>query len=200
MEQIALTAGLMALAYALGCLSTGYYLARIRTGRDIRSEGSGNAGARNVGRVLGPGAMAITLAGDTAKGALPIIAARVVDIDPWAFIGVALAAVAGHVWPAQLGFSGGKGLATAMGVALVMDFRIVLAALVIAAIGWAVSRNITAGGLIAVALAPFVALVLGIRLEFVAGIGLLSLAMMVTHRDNIRTVLSELKAAIGQGK
>ena len=63
------------LAYALGSVSTGYYLLRLRTGQDIRRLGSGTAGSRNVARTVGLAAAAITLAGDAAKGALAVGAA-----------------------------------------------------------------------------------------------------------------------------
>ena len=66
----------MLAAYGLGCLTTGYYLVRLRTGQDIRGLGSGSVGARNVGRILGKSGFFITLAGDSGKGALAVWAMR----------------------------------------------------------------------------------------------------------------------------
>ena len=141
METYAIEIALIAAAYAIGCLSTGYYLVRLRSGADVRSMGSGNIGARNVGRVVGKWGFAVTLAGDTAKGAAPVAAALLLDMEPWVLIAVLLAVVAGHLWPAQLGFRGGKGLATTMGAVLVLDFMLVLAAFAVAGIAWLITRK-----------------------------------------------------------
>src|SRR6478735_3616304 len=70
------TLGCVLGAYALGCFTTGYYLVRARTGRDIRDVESGSIGARNVGRLLGKVGFVITLLGDFGKGALAVWAAR----------------------------------------------------------------------------------------------------------------------------
>src|SRR4051794_37968242 len=95
-------------SYGLGCVSTGYYLVRMRSGCDVRERHSGNTGARNVGRVLGMGGFLVTLLGDIAKGACAVGLV-------WRFTGetrlaavAMVAVVAGHVWPCQLGFRGGK--------------------------------------------------------------------------------------------
>ena len=108
-------AGWIALgAYALGCFTTGYYLVRMWTGQDLRELGSGNVGAKNVGRVLGKTGFFLTLLADFGKGAFTIWAARHFTTDPRAVAVAALAVVAGHIWPVQLLFRGGKGMATSL--------------------------------------------------------------------------------------
>ena len=99
-------------AYLLGCLATGYYLVRARTGRDIREIDSGSTGARNVGRVLGKTGFGLTVLGDFGKGALAVWGARHWTHDHQLAALAMLAVVAGHIWPAQLRFRGGKGVAT----------------------------------------------------------------------------------------
>ena len=188
MESYAREIALIAAAYALGCLSTGYYLVRLRSGADVRSMGSGNIGARNVGRVLGKWGLATTLLGDTAKGAFPMAAALLLDMEPWAVMAVLFAVVAGHLWPAQLGFRGGKGLATTMGAVLVLDFRLVLAAIAVAGIAWLISRNTTGGGLVAVALSPFAALVAGHDTVTAAALGILAAVIVFAHRSNLQAM------------
>lgn len=106
-------AALVLFAYGLGCLNAGYYLLRWRDGRDLRELGSGNAGARNAGRLLGPQGFAVVFALDATKGLLAVLLAR-----GWAPEATALCAVAatlGHVYPVQLQWRGGKGVATAIG-------------------------------------------------------------------------------------
>ena len=188
MQQIPLVILLLGFAYALGCVSTGYYLVRIRTGGDIRQRGSGNVGARNVGREVGTWAAAVTLIGDALKGAVPVAIALYLELDSWAVMAVAMAAVAGHIWPAQLGFRGGKGLATAMGAVLLIDFRLVLIALAVAVLGKLVLQNITAGGLAGVALSPVVALILGANAWEVGGLAILASVLLYAHRDNLRAL------------
>lgn len=107
--------GLALGAYFAGGISPGYWLVRWRTGSDVRAQGSGGTGATNTARILGTGGFALTFALDVAKGALPVLAGRWLGVeDGWLAI-AALAVTAGHVWPMQLGFRGGKGVAPLIG-------------------------------------------------------------------------------------
>lgn len=108
-------------AYLLGSVSAGLLLAR-RRGIDLRSVGSGNVGATNVGRALGKGAGRRVLALDAAKGGLAAATARLClgADDPWT-AAAGTAAVVGHCFPIWHGFRGGKGAATAAGVLLVLS-------------------------------------------------------------------------------
>lgn len=111
-------------AYFLGCLATGYYLVRLRRDQDIREIGSGSTGARNVGRVLGKGGFALTILGDFGKGALAVFLAREFSNKNQLICATAmLAVVVGHIWPIQLKFRGGKGVASALGALLMYDYR-----------------------------------------------------------------------------
>ena len=188
MQQIAIVIPLLGIAYAIGCVSTGYYLVRIRTGTDIRQEGSGNTGARNVSRVLGQKTAALTLVGDALKGAIPVGLAMYLGLDSWAVMAVVMAVVAGYIWPAQLGFRGGKGLATAMGAVLLINPILVAFALAVSILGKLALRNVTAGGLAGVALVPVVALILGSDVYEVAGLAVLASVLLFAHRENLRSL------------
>src|SRR5580698_8498322 len=96
-------------AYLIGCFTTGYYLVRAWTGKDIRETGSGSSGARNVGRVLGKQGFFFTVLGDFAKGALAVWLTREWTNDELCAALAVVAVVAGHLWPVQLKFHGGKG-------------------------------------------------------------------------------------------
>ncbi len=102
-------------SYLLGGLCAGYYLVRLAARRDIRAAGSGSAGARNVGRLLGAPGFLGTLLLDAAKGAVAVLAAAHFVAGAWPPALALLAVVAGHIWPLQLGLRGGKGVATAIG-------------------------------------------------------------------------------------
>ena len=181
------------LAYAQGSISTGYYLLRLRTGQDIRRLGSGTAGSRNVARTVGLAAAAMTLAGDAAKGALAAGAALILGLESWAVPLVMASVVAGHIWPVQLGFRGGKGLATVMGAVLVFDYRLVMVAYVVAAITLGLTRQITVGGLVAVLLTPLIAALTGHTHTDVIGLSLLAALILFSHRENIQSIVKKAR-------
>ena len=106
--------------YLIGAIPVGVLVARAAGGVDIRRHGSGNIGATNVLRTLGPAAGALTLVGDVAKGYAAVSLARFLDPAPaWAAAGAVLAIV-GNCWPVFLRFRGGKGVATGFGAFLAL--------------------------------------------------------------------------------
>jgi glycerol-3-phosphate acyltransferase PlsY len=119
-------------AYLLGSIPFGLLLGKLFGAADVRTEGSGNIGATNVARVAGPIAGIVTLLLDAAKGALAVVlAARLSDqSSTWMMI-AGLCALVGHCYPIWLGFHGGKGVATAAGVFLVLSPLAFLAAAIL---------------------------------------------------------------------
>ena len=105
----------LCLAYVLGCLSPGWWLVRRKTGADLRATGSGGTGATNAARVLGGWAFAVVLLLDAGKTAIAVLVARaLLPGNPWHALAMP-AAVAGHIWPAQLRFKGGRGAGPLLG-------------------------------------------------------------------------------------
>ena len=172
--------------YLLGCFTSGYYWVRWRTGLDIRQRGSGNVGARNVGRMLGPTAFVITLLLDLGKGALAVGMAFYFQLRPELVIAAMLAVVVGHNWPMQLRFHGGKGIATSLGALLAYDsfLVLILAALLLPCI--ALTRNFTISGLLAFALSPLAAFLCGLENMEVVATSLLAILVLISHQKNIR--------------
>ncbi len=156
--------------YGLGCFSTAYYLVRWQTGQDIRTLGTGTAGARNVGRILGKGGFALTFLGDALKGALAVGLARWFELPSLGVVAALLAVVMGHLWPAQLGGRGGKGASTALGGILVINGWLGLSTLGLALLFLVFTRSFTRAGLIAMALAPVAAWLLGLEPILVGGV------------------------------
>lgn len=150
-----MTPGLPAVAgaYLVGCLSTAYYLLRLRGRGDIREQGSGTAGARNAGRLLGPWAFFTVLVLDAVKGMLPVAAGRGLGLAGTWLGAVAFAVVLGHVFPIQLGFRGGKGIATSLGALLLFEPRVLLALAAGFALGYALVRRTKAAGAVGYAAA-----------------------------------------------
>jgi len=107
--------------YLLGSVPTGLLLAKFFSKVDPRKTGSGNIGATNIFRTAGKGLGILTLAGDVLKGMIPIgIAIQLGISDLW-LAAVGLSTFLGHIFPIFLGFRGGKGVATALGVYLVIS-------------------------------------------------------------------------------
>ena len=117
MLAAALTVG----AYLLGSMSTAIMVCRLSGAADPRDVGSGNPGATNVLRHAGRGAAAVTLVGDVGKGALPVVLAAGLGIQPPWLTAIGLAAFLGHLFPIYYAFRGGKGVATFLGVNLALE-------------------------------------------------------------------------------
>lgn len=176
-------------AYLLGCIAVGYYLVRWRTGKDIHELGSGATGGRNTGRVLGRSGAVITAIGDVLKGVVAMAIALWFDSEPWTLALVVIAVLAGHVWPIQLKFKGGKGLSAGFGAVLMYDYRIALLIALAAGVLSLISRRVTLSFMLAVACAPFIASYLGERREIVAGLLVSAIIVIFAHRDNIKQAL-----------
>lgn len=176
-------------SYALGCIAVGYYLVRWRTGQDLRELGSGATGGRNTGRVLGRGGAIVTGVGDIVKGVIAMAIALWFRLEPWALALVMIAVLAGHIWPLQLGFKGGKGLSAAFGAVLMYDYRIALLTAFLALCLLFVSRNEFLF-LMGVASSPLIAFAFGKPLEIILGIAALISILLFAHRANIRRSLA----------
>jgi acyl phosphate:glycerol-3-phosphate acyltransferase len=181
---------LVAAGYLLGSIPFGLLVARVVRGVDVRASGSGNIGATNVARVVGvgPGLLVLTL--DAAKGALAVLLAKaLLPGVPFVHALSGLAAVLGHVFPVWLGFRGGKGVATALGVLAVLVPPAALAGVVAYALVFALFRISSLGSLVAGPTAVATAAVWpGTRLA-VGLTAVLCALILFTHRGNIRRLL-----------
>ena len=180
-----MTALLLLLGYGCGAIPIGVLLGRL-AGVDPRSAGSGNIGATNVARTAGMRLGLATLVGDALKGAAPVLIVRAATGDPDVTAATGLAAVVGHVFPITLGFAGGKGVATALGVVLVLCPRAAAVSALVFAGVVAGTGYVSVGSMIAALAAPVAMAVLGVPPP-VVGAGLAMAALIVLrHRDNLR--------------
>jgi len=172
-------------AYVLGCFTTGYYLVRMRTGSDIREQGSGSVGAKNVGRMLGWRGFFVAVLGDIGKGTFAVWAASHWTKDPHYLALAMIAVVVGHIWPAQLRFRGGKGAATFLGALLLYDYQLVIAFILLFGAMFAIVRKSVLPGLFAFVCLALVSFYLkrdsveAVELSVLAGL------ILVAHRKNL---------------
>ena len=181
-------------AYVLGCFATGYYLVRACLGRDIRDVDSGSVGARNVGRVMGKWGFVLTVAGDFGKGVLAVWAAWHFTHSELLAALAMFAVVAGHVWPAQLRFRGGKGVATSLGALIILDWQLAVTYAAVFAAGLALIRRTVLPGLFAYVCLPLASYWLDRDGLKAIVIGALGLIILLAHRKNLVAEIPGLAA------
>ncbi len=184
----------LALAYLLGSIPFGLVLTRMFGAGDLRAIGSGSIGATNVLRTGRKGLAAATLLLDAAKGGVAVVLAAYFW-PQWAPL-AGLAAIVGHCFPVWLGFKGGKGVATALGVALALSWPIALACAGVWLAVFATSRISSLGGMSAAAVGPIAAWALG-RGELIAALAGIALVVVWRHRANIARLRAGTEPRVG---
>lgn len=197
----------VAIAYLLGSIPFGYLLIKyvFTSGEDVRQIGSGGIGATNVTRRAGRTAGLITYFFDMAKGVAAVMLMRLVGGDDYFWIGAAaVAAICGHILPIFLGFRGGKGVATGVGVYLALAPYSVLTTLVLWGIVVYFSRYVSLGSIIATAAVPLWTLLYygllqpsphlkGLVIIAIAGCALI----VAKHHENINRLIHGTENKIG---
>jgi acyl phosphate:glycerol-3-phosphate acyltransferase len=196
-QQLLRIAIVLITAYFLGSIPFGYLIVRARAGADIRDTGSGGTGATNVSRRAGKGAGVLTLILDALKGVAALLIGRLILGESFgAITGAAVLVIVGHMFPIWLGFRGGKGVATGIGVFLVLAPIAVVAAGGIFLAIVLLTRYVSLGSITAAATIPlFVWLQHGLispvgnlwPTMFAAVIG--AALIIFAHRGNIRRLL-----------
>ena len=182
--------------YLLGSIPFGLLLTKLAGTGDIRSVGSGNIGATNVLRTGRKGLAAGTLLGDMLKGTVAVLLMHRVGGTNAGLV-AGLGAVLGHVFPVWLGFKGGKGVATYVGVLIAVSSVVALMFAAIWAVVAAVSRYSSLSGLIASAITP-VLLYIGVGSKSALLFLVLTAIVWVMHRGNIQRLLSGTEPKIGR--
>jgi len=202
-----LAAGAVLGAYLLGSVSWSYLVVKAREGKDVRTVGSGNAGATNVLRAAGKGPAVIVLLLDVTKGMLAVAVARLIQTAPPVVGAAAVAVVLGHVFPVFLGFRGGKGVATSAGALGALAPAALLVALLVfvAVVAW--KRYVSLGSMVAAASMPLLVWI-GQRLGWIAGddpwtiaaSAAIALIVIVKHRSNLRRLWQGVEPRLGERK
>ena len=198
------TLALVVMAYLIGSLSFAVIVSRAFGLPDPHSYGSGNPGATNVLRTGRKAAALLTLLGDAGKGAVAVLLARYLGpqwgAGPDDVALVAMAVFAGHLWPVFFGFRGGKGVATAAGIFLAVNWALGLGVMATWVIMIAFFRISSLAAIVAALFAPlWCAWLFGTNSMAVAVMAI-ALLVVLRHRDNIRRLLRGEEGRVGGGK
>ncbi len=194
MFHICLELGLTAvIAYLIGSVPTGYLIVKAKTGKDIRTVGSGSTGATNVKRVLGKNYFFLVMFLDALKGAIPVILAKMfvtvalsIGIAP---VIAAIAVIIGHSKSIFLQFKGGKSVASGVGTILALNWMVgIIIALVWGVITY-ITKYVSVGSIIALLISPFVMYFLGAPAAYVGYCALGAIYIVYLHRENIKRLI-----------
>ncbi|MFH1576603.1 MAG: glycerol-3-phosphate 1-O-acyltransferase PlsY [Candidatus Margulisiibacteriota bacterium] len=186
----------MVAAYLLGSIPFGYLIARIWN-IDIRRKGSGNIGATNVFRTIGPLAGSLVFLLDLLKGALPVLLAKQLTANPWLVILVGIATVLGHTYPIFLKFKGGRGAATGLGFLLAVAPDIFIGALILVILIILLTRYVSLASIITSPLVTLAFFLLKRPLPYGLIAALVSVIIILRHIPNIKRLLAGTESRIG---
>lgn len=189
------------IAYAIGSINFSVIFSRRYAGFDIREKGSGNAGTTNMLRMVGKKAAIITLLCDILKGIISILIALIIgkiinNVDKALLIQIAgICVVLGHTFPIFFEFKGGKGIATSLGVILLINWKIGLICLIFALVLMAFTKMVSVGSVATTILFPILTLFIGKDFFIVEGNYfifsiILAILIIFNHRENVKRILS----------
>ncbi len=211
----ALAIALLGVAYLLGSIPTGYLAGRVLSGIDIREHGSGSTGATNVLRTLGKGPAISVLAIDILKGVAAILLVRwiytipgiaalrpigtdLMDWQPWILTLTGLAALLGHSKSVWIGFTGGKSVATGLGIFLALTPLVGLSMLATFGIILAISRIVSLSSICGAITAVLFMVLFQQPVPYLLMAVVAGLYVVLRHRTNIQRLLAGQEPKIGQ--
>lgn len=178
------------ISYFLGNISFAYILCKLFAKKDVRNYGSGSAGATNALRTFGNKIGIMVFIGDVLKGVIAVIIGRSIGDQTGAYIAGAFAII-GHNWPVLLGFKGGKGVATTIGVMIFVNSFLTSICVILGVIIIIFTRTVSLGSIFGMALAPIVAIIFVRPFDLGLFIFCVFIASMsiYRHKSNIKRLL-----------
>lgn len=187
-------------SYLIGCFSSAYIIGKLFKKIDIRKFGSGNVGSTNALRVMGAKLGILTFLLDILKGVIAVFLGRFILGDIGGVV-AGLFVVIGHNWPVFIGFKGGKGVATSIGVLLTLFGAIILIPLIITIIIIALTKYVSLGSISFLVMAPLLYLIFikPFKIEYFMIAFILAIFGIIRHKENIKRLISgkENKIKIG---
>mgnify|MGYP006277689853 CR=1 FL=1 len=187
------------IAYLIGNFSTSYILGKHLKNVDIRTKGSGNAGATNALRVLGKKIALLTFLIDAFKGILAVIIGQLIIQDTGGLI-AGIFVVIGHNWPFILKFKGGKGIATTIGAATFINPLPAIIAIILGILIIIKTKYVSLGSVSAMALVPFLYLLVEspFQIKYFIFFLILSIMAVYKHKSNINRLIKGEESKLGQ--
>ena len=185
--------------YLLGSIPFGYIVGKLFKKVDIRELGSGNIGATNAFRILGPSLASLVVIGDIGKGIFSIYLVKYLNIDSSLVLTIAgLAVICGHDWSLFLGFKGGKGIATTFGVVFALNPTISILALIVGGVVVITTRYVSLASIFVV-ISIFVFTILFKQpYEYIIFSAIILILGIFKHKDNIKRLKSKKERKIGE--
>ena len=185
--------------YLLGSIPFGYIVGKLFKKVDIREFGSGNIGATNVFRILGPPLASLVLIGDIGKGIFSIYLVQYLNIDNLLILTIAgLAVICGHDWSLFLGFKGGKGMATTFGVVFALNPTISILALIIWGVVVITTRYVSLSSIFAVISIFIFTILFKQPYEYIIFSAIIMILGIFKHKENIERLKSKKERKIGE--
>jgi len=190
---------IITICYLLGSLPFGYIVGKLFKKIDIREFGSGNIGATNAFRILGPSLASLVVMGDIGKGILSIYLLKYLNIDSSLILTIAgLAVICGHDWSLFLGFKGGKGIATTFGVVFALNPIISILAVMVWGVVLIISRYASLSSICAI-ISIFVFTILFKQpYEYIGFSAIIIILGIFNHKENIKRLKSKKESKFGE--
>jgi acyl phosphate:glycerol-3-phosphate acyltransferase len=188
---------LIVLSFILGSVPFGIIIAKVK-GVDLKKVGSGNIGATNVLRSIGKLPAVLTLIGDILKGTLAVMTGRYFGIGPFYEGLVGVSAILGHNFSLFLGFKGGKGVATSFGVLLIYTPKTALITFIIWLVAVFFTKYSSMGAIVSFILLPANIIIFDYETKKLLITILISLFILIRHKDNITRLMNGSEKKIGQ--
>lgn len=170
-------------SYLLGSVSSAVIVTKYFIKQDIRILGSGNPGATNVLRVAGKRAAVLVFLFDTLKGTIPVYIGFILNLEPFALSLIAISACLGHIYPVFFQFKGGKGVATAFGALMPLDWMVILCILSTWLLTFIAFRISSVAAIISFLLAPVYTYMY--KEEYTGAVVMLCVIILIKHKGNI---------------
>lgn len=185
--------------YLLGSIPFGYIAGKLFKKIDIRELGSGNIGATNVFRILGPSLASLVLIADIGKGIFSIYLVQYFNIDNLLILTIAgLAVICGHDWSLFLGFKGGKGIATTFGVIFALNPIISILAIVVWVVVMIITRYASLSSILAVISIMIFTILFKQPYEYIIFSAIIIVLSIFKHKENIKRLRSGNEKKIGK--
>ena len=187
------------LGHVCGSIPSGLWLTRMFYGIDIRDYGSKNIGTTNVFRTVGWKMAVLVLLGDILKGLVPVILVDYLFHNAGFNVATALGAFLGHSYSVFLGFKGGKGVATGVGIVIFLMPKVALAVTLVWLVLVLATRYVSLGSIVAAITAPFFAWYFGYHMVYILLAVFAATIIVIRHKENIKRLMSGTESKVKPG-